>query len=167
MVPVKNFSLLITVFAKIHQNYQHTRLIIIGSGPEEQSLRALIKQYSIEPCVDIIIGVRAEDYYDQFDIFVQPSFSEGLSRALLEAMSYSLPVIVSAHKKNHDVITHNKTGILIDPHNPEDLFNALIKLIGDQELRIRLQHAGRHHIKKHYTLSTMISHYRHIITALS
>ena len=69
-------------------------------------------------------------YLDQADVFVFPSYSEGFSLALLEAMSRGLPIIVTDVGNNKELLENKigKGGIIIDPRDKFALYNAMISI---------------------------------------
>lgn len=96
LVRVKGHDRLIKAFALIHQQFPKARLLIIGGGKEEEALRATIRSLGLEEKVFLPgFRTRAARFVPAFDIWVMPSFSEGLPRALLEGMCAHLPVISS------------------------------------------------------------------------
>lgn len=141
-VPVKNHALLISCFAQLHQKYPDSRLVLLGTGPLEQALRAHTQKLMIADYVTFVIGQPAQHYYSLFDCFVQPSKNEGLSIALLEALTFSLPVIVTGKTHQHAVITTGQTGLVIEPDNHTELYIALEKLIEEKPLSNRLTSAS-------------------------
>lgn len=155
-VPVKNFEALIYMTAQLLNTFPHIKLVLVGTGPLEQKLRELVRDNNVEKHTHFIINQPAINYYQLFDCFVQPSWSEGLSRALLEALSFSLPVIVSSTEGSHDVITHKTTGLIINPHHEQELSQALTQLLTDQTLRKKLAHAGHELVTARYSQETMI-----------
>jgi len=77
------------------------------------------------------------------DVFLLPSYREGLPMALLEAMAFGLPVITTNVGGIPDVVTNGCEGELIDPGDVPALRAAMCKLIEDESLRIRLGERAR------------------------
>jgi len=82
------------------------------------------------------------------DMFVLPSYGEGLPIALLEAMALGKPGIASNVNGIPEAIIHEKTGLLVPAGDSDALAEAIEKLYLDENLRIRLSQAGRIHILK-------------------
>lgn len=166
LVHVKNFELLISAFALLHAQWPQTSLIIVGGGPLEKKLRSFAYELGIEQKVTFYTAHDAKDFFVHFDIFVQPSWSEGLSRALLEALSYKLPVIVSGINGRHEIILHGKNGLVINPHNVHELVESLNTLIRNEELRSRYGSAGAQLIEENYSAEHMASQYIALIESV-
>lgn len=73
-------------------------------------------------------------YYNQCDFFVFPSYSEGMPKALLEAMSCGCPVICSDIKPHQEVVQHNKNGLIVPIKSPKILAEAILKYIENPDL---------------------------------
>lgn len=107
---VKNLPCLLKAFALFHQGFHRspgqgldrdakapeTELLLVGGGPKREELEALARELGIADQV-LFAGDtdRPEDFYSRMDLFVNCSFSEGLSIALQEAMATGLPLAVS------------------------------------------------------------------------
>ncbi len=85
--------------------------------------------------VDII---RKNELLSMADIYVQPSYFESLGIAIIEAMGYGLPIVASNTGGIPELVQDGKNGILIEPGNKDNLFNALSKLIEDPVLREKM-----------------------------
>lgn len=135
----KNLITLINSVAKALQNNHHIRLAIVGTGPQESQLREEVRKQHIEDKV-IFCGLRNDvsRVLSGLDIFVLPSYHEGLSSALLEAMSCGRAIICSNIPGNQVLISHNNEGLLFDPYNTQELSNAIHLLSTDDSLRTRL-----------------------------
>lgn len=167
LVSVKNYPLLIDSFASLVQTSPDIHLVIVGSGPQEQQLRQQVAQKKLTEHVTFVVGQRAYPYYRHFTCFVQPSAYEGLSLALLEAMSCALPVIVSAQYNNkHDVITDEITGLVIQPNNQQALTNALKQVITNPARAQQWGIAAQDLVKKEYTGTNMIAHYKELFLSV-
>lgn len=97
MAPGKGFDLLIQSFAKV-KNKDNFRLILGGTGPEEQNVYQMVHDLELEPYVELSGWVSREKLYASFkmaDIFIQPRWRMDLtSYSLLEAMAFGIPSIL-------------------------------------------------------------------------
>jgi len=162
-VPVKNHTLLITCFSQIYRKHPHTRLVLLGAGPLEQDIRTHIKNLRLEHSIRLVIAQPAQHYYALFDCFAQPSKNEGLSIALLEALSFALPAIVTGQHQSHPVITDAIDGIVIHPDSVTQLVNALETLILNKQLCDQLGKQGSALVQKHYSLTAMAQTYSSLL----
>lgn len=81
------------------------------------------------------IGIELNSMYRNSDIFVLPSYSEGMPRCIWEAMANGLPVVASAVGGVPYNIADRKDALLISPHDTEALVRALLELLSNQEMR--------------------------------
>ncbi|MFH1445141.1 MAG: glycosyltransferase family 4 protein [Nanoarchaeota archaeon] len=112
------------------------RLLLIGDGPEKTLLEQLTKQLGIEKNVHFIGTVphnKIINYLNKSDIFVLPSFAEGMSNALLEAISSGLPAVITDVGGSRELVKNN--GVIIEPGNEKQLKDALEKLLNSKKLR--------------------------------
>lgn len=162
LVPVKKFDLLIRVFAKLVQKHSNARLLIIGTGPEEQALRSLIALQSCADFIELITHKKAAPYYRAFHCFVQPSEFEGLSLALLEALAMEVPVIVTGKDGSHEVVTHGVTGLVIPANNEDAFYEALVEMHVNKRQAQNLRTAGYEQVMQSYSLTSMVDSYERI-----
>ena len=160
--PVKNYAFLLTAFAVLYDKYRKERLVLLGQGSQEHFLKRRAYYLGIDEQVLFITGQPAYKYYHLFDCFVMTSYKEGLSMALLEAMSIGLPCIVTSSELQHDVLIHEKNGLLIPSGNPQLLADALDRLAQDPELRIRLGSEAKKTVERSFTIDSMVNGYTKI-----
>lgn len=133
---------------------------IAGRGEEEANLRALARELSIESRVHLL-GLR--DDVDRLlaaaDVFVQPSRSEGLPLAILEAMGHGLPVVATRVGGMAEAIVEGETGRLVEPGQPEALADALRVLLEDADRRRRAGEAGRARAVSQFSVEGMALRY--------
>lgn len=104
------------------------KVIIAGSGPEEEILKTLNIELQIEDCVEFVgwvDGTQKEKLYQSCQMLVLPSYNEGLPIAILEAMSYGMPVIATDVGDVSAAVQDNKNGVLIEPGNIKMLCDSI------------------------------------------
>lgn len=141
LVPIKNIEGLLVAFSQIETH--NKSLVIIGDGAARNSLSQLAVSLGISSKVQFL-GFQNDvsQFLVQAHCFVLPSFSEGSSVALAEAMMAELPSIVTKIGGASEILGDSKSGILIDPYDPLDLKNAMNYMIG-------LGHEERREMGKH------------------
>jgi phosphatidylinositol alpha-1,6-mannosyltransferase len=132
---------------------QSVRYVIAGTGPEEGRLRRLVEALGVRDRVLFTGHVPDEDLpglYAACDVFVMPSRAlgardgiEGFGTVFLEAGACAKPVIGGWSGGVSEAVEDGVTGLLVDPHDPEALAEALRRLLRDPELRRRMGEAGR------------------------
>ena len=78
---------------------------------------------------------RPAEYLKACDIFVYPSHADGMSNALLEAMACGMAPIATAHGATEEMLTHGNNALLVAPHDPRSLVEALNELLRDSNQR--------------------------------
>lgn len=103
------------------------KYLICGEGPKKQYLLKKVKQYRLTDSV-LILGYKtnAIDYINASDLFVMPSFREGVPRSLLEAMDLGLPCIGSDVRGINELIDAPFGGVVCRPNSPKDFSRAII-----------------------------------------
>jgi glycosyltransferase involved in cell wall biosynthesis len=148
LVPGKHVDRLLAAWRNLQEEFPQALLLIIGSGEEESRLR----QMSGENVQFIGQVEDVTPYLQSSDFFVLPSAAEGLSNALLEALSVGLPCIATAVGGTPDVIVDGENGLLITPDKADELRAALLKLLSDDSLRQRMGEQARATIQARYSL---------------
>lgn len=141
--PVKGHRMLIEAFAAAHPSTAGARLVLIGDGPERATLCALTEARGLLNSVTFL-GHRKDPlpFVAAADVFVQPSLSEGMSNALLEAMSLGRCIVATRVGAAPDLLEDGVQALLAPPSVP-GLSGALQRALGDPELRARLGEAAR------------------------
>ncbi len=109
--------------------------MILGDGPEMKALAGIIKDYGLINHVKLLGHKNEmEMYYNILDVYVSPSFSEGMSNSVLEAMACEVPVVLSDIEPNKEIIrvAQNQNlyvGELFKVGDPEDLYSKLASVL--------------------------------------
>ncbi|MEA5601264.1 glycosyltransferase family 4 protein [Nostoc sp. UHCC 0252] len=141
---------LIHAFASIPiEEKSKAKLVIAGDGDVEKA-RSLIQSLNLVDYITIFDWVNQEkrdELLAKADVFVLPSYNEGLPMALLEAMSWGLAVITTKVGGIPEVVTQDHNGLLINPGEIQQLSEAMQSLIADKNLRMLLGNNARIRVK--------------------
>ena len=130
--------------------------LIVGGGRRIDEIKALAASLGLAGEVHFL-GTRRDvpDLLNAMDIFVLPSYSEGVSLALLEAMAAGLPVIATSVGGTPEVVMDGENGLLIPPRDAEALAGALERLLGAPDFTKKLGQNARKHVREHYSLDRL------------
>lgn len=148
LVSGKRVDQLLGIWCNVRAAHPNAELLIAGSGPEEEAL----KMMNVEGVRFLGSVERIAPYLQASDIFVLPSSAEGLSVAMLEAMSCGLPVLVTDVGGASQVVTDRENGWLIKPDEPRELEAGIKALFGDAGLRSRMGRLGRQRVEESYSI---------------
>jgi glycosyltransferase involved in cell wall biosynthesis len=126
----------IEVARRLQHKHPDIIFLFLGQGPLQQALEvqaAGLNHIFFEGFVDNV-----GDYLSIADVLIMPSLEEGLGSAILDAQSFSVPVVASRVGGIPDVIRHNETGLLCSPRDVEALTDAVCLLYANKDLRARL-----------------------------
>lgn len=160
LVPLKNHRQLIECMPELVSRFNGLRLVIVGAGPLEAELGALVESLGMSGHV-LLAGQRSDvaDLAAGFDIFAQPSLTEGLSIALLEASAAALAIVASRVGGNPEIIHHDQTGLLVPVGDRPALAAALARLLDDASLRKRLGEQAAGWVARHASVDAMADAY--------
>ncbi|MFW5928066.1 MAG: glycosyltransferase [Thermoplasmatota archaeon] len=148
---LKGLNYLIEAFSDVKEKYSDVELLIIGGGDLREELKELVHKEGLDQHVKFIGEVEHSkliDYYQNSDIFVLPSLSEGLSNVIMEAMACGLPVIATDVGGNSELVEHENGGFLIRSRDVPSLSKALERLLKDPELRKHMGKFNRKRVKR-------------------
>jgi glycosyltransferase involved in cell wall biosynthesis len=145
IIPEKRPEHLLAIWNAVREKFPTALLVMVGDGSELERLRVM--QVEGVHFTDKLDGVQA--YMQAADIFVLPSAREGLSNALLEAQASGLPVITTAIGAAPELIQDGANGLLINVDDVPALQAAVLRLLGDADLRIKFFAAGHRSVSQY------------------
>ncbi len=160
---VKNKNLLIAIQAvekmRVHTTQKILYILIGNDGDERTLLEQYIREHNLSDTV-VLAGFidNARDYLRAFDLFLMPSLKEGFPYGLLEAGAAELPVIASKVGGIPDVVEHEVTGYLINPHKPDTLIDGLKVLIENPTAARAWGHTLHTRVTTTFRIETMRAH---------
>lgn len=147
--PQKALDLLLQALASplVLASGQDWRLLLVGDGPLRGQLQSQARKLRLEGQIQFLgwqTSERLLNLYQSSDIFVLPSWDEGMPNTLLEAMACGLPSIVTRISGSQELVRAGVEGLLVDRGDTSGLASALTDLLVDASLRRRMgEHARR------------------------
>jgi glycosyltransferase involved in cell wall biosynthesis len=162
----KDYPNLLTAMARLRS--EHHVLLIAGDGPLRQSIERLAAELGISEKVRLL-GMRKDipQLMAAADAYVMSSAWEGLPMVLLEAAASALPIVTTAVGGNNEVVHDEVNGFLVPASNSEALAGAMQRMEHlPAESRLSMGLAGRDHVAKHYSLSSVVDQWETIYRSL-
>lgn len=162
---IKNQRLLIEAFAnalKISKMvHRDAVLVIVGDGEERESLTRFAAQFDLLKDRLFFVGSQSNvrDYYAQFDLFLLSSLAEGIPMTLLEAMSMGVPHIVTRVGGIGEVVSDNKSGLVVESNDLPNYTKALVSLVEDESSRRRMGEYARKIVVDSYSQAQLTKRY--------
>lgn len=160
-VALKRHLLLLQAFDRVAADISGLQLVILGDGGDDQgSVRAAIESHPRRSQIHWP-GMQSNTvpWYQALDLLVAPSLIEGLSNAVLEAMSCGVPVLAHAACGNSEVIVHEANGYCDSIQTVEDLAASLRQRLARSDALHSAGSAARHHVLEHFSLDSMAQGY--------
>ena len=155
----KNHRAVLEALARMENRNLH--YVVCGRGPLKEELEAFAREKGLADRVRFM-GYRDDipAFYAMADVFVFPSFREGLSVSVMEAMASGLPIVCSRIRGNTDMVEDGVNGYLMEPGNPDSIAGALRRL----ENREKREEISRNNLKKAeiYSLGVIAEQYRQL-----
>jgi glycosyltransferase involved in cell wall biosynthesis len=128
------------------------RVVVVGDGPERENLDRLIARSGIGQRI-VMAGFHKDvrPYYSLSTLFALPSYSEGSPNVILEAMAAGLPIAATAAGGVPEILENDVTGLIVQPGDPQAMAEAIVRILRDKNLALRLAAAARSCAELKYT----------------
>jgi len=155
LTPSKGQHVLLEACALLESRGVPFHLTLVGGGEDEDSVESLAEKLGLGRKVEFTGPVGQEkvhECYDRADVFVLPSFAEGVPVVLMEAMAKEIPCVATRITGIPELIEDGADGILVPPSDEDALARALEGLLADASLREKLGKRGREKVLNRYNL---------------
>jgi phosphatidylinositol alpha-1,6-mannosyltransferase len=165
LVPRKGQDMLIKALPSIRRRVEGAALAIVGGGPYLDSLRALARECGVADDVTFTGGVPAAElptHHAMADVFAMPCRTrgagldvEGLGIVFLEASATGVPVIAGKSGGAPETVQHNKTGLVVDGREVDEIAGAVAELLTDRDRAAVMGAAGRDWVTAQWRWDTL------------
>lgn len=154
---VKGAPIMLDAVAALRARHPGVHLTFVGDGPERPELEAKTADLGLEDVVTFA-GYRSQgevaEYLAATNIFVLPSFAEGLPVVLMEALASRVPVVTTRIAGVAELVEDDVNGYLIPPGDVDSLIWRLDQLLEDSGTRARMGDAGRQAVMAEFDIKT-------------
>lgn len=157
LVPRKGVDKVLEALPTVIARHPEVLYVVVGDGKYREDLRRLTETLGISD--HVLFTGKVPDvrpFYHACDIFVMPARQEGkgdvegLGLVFLEAAACGKPVIAGAVGGAVDAVVHEVTGLFVDPTNPKEIADAILRLLDDPKLAQRMGEAGRQRVMSEF-----------------
>lgn len=147
--PIKGMDLVVPAFAEVHARYADTRLLVVGDGSQRQLMEQQAEKAGVVQVVNFV-GQQEQSvlqgFYDQIDILLMPSRSEGFGLTAIEGMARGCVVVASATGGLPEVVRDGEVGLLHKPESATDIADKVCSLVADDAKLSRMSQNAMNHV---------------------
>jgi glycosyltransferase involved in cell wall biosynthesis len=147
--PEKGLTFLIRAVKDLIDNGYDLDLRLAGNGPSLEQLKKLTVELGISSRVYFLGFLNEDEIISELeasDLFVLPSFVEGIPVSAMEAMAIGVPVIATNIAGTSELVEDGKTGLLIRPSDSQAITDAIVRMTQDYSFRLRAAELGRNKV---------------------
>jgi len=157
---IKGIDVLVKAFADVIQKLDDVRLVVVGPDDGYLSVcQDLVKKLNIEGKVLFtgpLYGKAKLEAYVDADVFALPSRYEIFGNVVLESYACFTPVVATRVAGLQEIVFHRKTGLLVKPGDVKELASAILILLTDDKVRIRMGMRARRVVEEKFSLEKVV-----------
>lgn len=150
--PFKDLPTLFKAFTRVHERVPAACLVLVGNT-DLPAIRDQISAAGLSSVVRMTGAIAHADLpalYQMANLFVQPSYYEGLGLVMIEASAAGLPVVSTSTDGGREIVVDGETGILVPVRDADALADGVVKMLIDPALARRMGERGRQHVARRF-----------------
>jgi glycogen(starch) synthase len=167
LVPDKGFDVALRAFARLDESLSGARMIMAGEGPDLHNLEKLCRNLRIDGRVEFLGRVEPRDVpalINRATMMVTPSrWQEASGGVNLEAAQMGRPVVATRVGGIPELVEHERTGLLVENENVDEMAEAISTLLRDPKRLIVMGEAGRRHALKRFSFDRYVDRYETLL----
>ncbi len=147
----KGLIYLIEAVNELKEKYPQIILEIMGEGNAKEKLKKTVKDLNMNEKVKFLGRIPREEtfsYYQKASVFVLPSFNEGMSNAMLEALASGLPILATPTGGSDELVQDGKNGFILKMKNSDDIAEKIVRIVENDALRKEMSSESRNLAEK-------------------
>lgn len=175
VVREKGIEELINAIGIVKERIPAVKLLIVGDTLQsdrdtsaKDNIKRIITKNNLDKNV-IFAGIRDDmpQLYALLNVFVLPSYREGMPRSILEAMACGKPVVATDIRGSREEVEHNVTGKIVPPREAKPLADAIRGILMDKEAALKMGRAGRKRVEEEFNEEMVLDKEVEIYKSLS
>ncbi|MGV6830165.1 MAG: glycosyltransferase family 4 protein [bacterium] len=166
---IKNISVLVECAAiLVEKGYHNFQFLIAGDGPEKENLLRQIAAHNLDKHFKLLGYVKhVGDLYKITNLYAHPCYVEGFGIAVAEAMLEAKPIVASNAGALPELLVEGESGLLVDPFDPEDWANAIMRVIDDHSLAEQLANNAKERALTEFSVASFVNNYHSLYNSLT
>lgn len=155
LAAVKGLPILLESLVTLKATHPDVLLTVVGDGPDRQTLEQMAARLGLTDNVNFVgyqSQARVRQYMQETDVFVLPSFAEGVPVSLMEALAAGVPVVTTQIAGIGELVENGISGYLVPPGNAALLADRIAILLANPALRSQFGAAGRTKIEQEFDI---------------
>ena len=149
--PEKGHKDFVTALGIVARRGARVSAVLVGDGPSRAALEAQVRELGLGDRVHFTGYIQApERVFEDVDLMVLPSYTEGLPNVVLESLVMDVPVLATRVGGTPDVLTDGESGRLIEPGDPEGMADGILAFLADRAGWQAMARRGREHVLAHF-----------------
>ena len=165
LIPLKGHAILLTQFKRMMNALPNLELLIIGLGPEKESLLVQTANYGLQEKVKFLDYIQNKEigkYFAKSLVHISASINEAFGFVNIEAMREGTPIIVTKSAGGMDILKENMNGCFLDLEDGDSLTNAVVEIL---EKWNKYSINARRDFMENYELNSEIENHRELLKA--
>jgi colanic acid/amylovoran biosynthesis glycosyltransferase len=161
LAPEKGHLVLLEALAQLTRQGVSFHCTLVGDGPMRPKVESHIRRLGLTAFVTLVGACAPESvdqFYQQADLVVSASFSEGVPVVLMEALWHECPVVATHVGGVPELIEHRQTGLLVPPGDAGALAAAMCSVLDDPELAAHIGRSGARRVRTEFNLEVSVRH---------
>lgn len=153
LVEAKGLTHLFEAMARLRSTYPNLMLTIVGDGPDRRTFEKIVAKKELSSVVRFVGSKSQADVATilaDSDLFVLPSYAEGVPVVLMEALGSGIPAVVSYVGGVGEIVEDGVNGFLVQPGDPDQLADRIGQLLADPTLRAKMGANGRNKVEAEF-----------------
>lgn len=155
----KDYNTFIKAANLVLKSKEDVTFVAIGDGPNLNKIKNSIEKDSLPSFKFVGKQDDIESIVNTFTIGVLATFTEGISNAIMEYMSFEKPVIATSGGGTNELVIDNESGFLVEPKNINQLADKIIFLLENPKVADQMGSRGRLRIENHFSIDKMIERF--------
>jgi len=164
----KGLPILLESLAALKSSHPEIILTVVGDGEDRAELEQMTARLELNNNVKFV-GYKSQaevrEYMQETDVFVLPSFAEGVPVSLMEAMAAGVPVVTTQIAGVSELVENGVSGYIVPAGDSTTLAERIKTLLTEPQLRSQFGTAGREKIEKEFNLNHEVARFYRVMTA--